>query len=329
MKTIKPFLLNLVLVWSIILIYRTTNYYLNFLRQDTQQTLLAIATIYTIIGFIYYSLFPKKQTKGTIILNIIIKTIQKIYKYFTKPLVFTENITKTEKTILLFVLVKAFFLPIMLNFFLGNLNVIKNQISTLSTTLSITTFNLSLFPIIMSLIFIIDTLYFSFGYTTEAKFLKNKIRSVEPTLLGWAVALACYPPFNTLFTKYTNWYADIYIALPSTIFNFIIKLLIITLFLIYLSATISLGTKCSNLTNRGIVTKGTYSIIRHPAYISKVLVWWLVILPIISWYAFLSMSTWSFIYHLRTLTEERHLSQDPDYIKYKQKVKYKYIPGIY
>jgi len=98
---------------------------------------------------------------------------------------------------------------------------------------------------------------------------------------------------------------------------------------IYVSATLALGPKSSNLTNRGIVTRGPYSIIRHPAYISKNLVWWITLLPILSWTAILSMGIWSTVYHLRSVTEERHLGKDPDYQEYCKKVKYRYIPGIY
>jgi len=220
----------------------------------------------------------------------------------------------------------------MINFFLSNLYTVKTQFlnfPSFTALLTINSFNTLLFPFLISLIFLIDTLYFAFGYTTESKSLNNKIRSVEPTILGWVVALICYPPFNEMFTRYTNWHANIYVLFSNNLTTFIIRITILLLLLIYLSATISLGTKCSNLTNRGIVTKGTYSIIRHPAYISKNIAWWLTIIPIMSWTTVISMSIWSTIYHLRTITEERHLKQDPDYLKYCQKVKYKYIPYLY
>ncbi len=329
---LRPFILNLILIWLAILFYRTTNYYTNFLRHDTQLILLTLAITYTVFGFIYYSVCPRKETKGVIILSILKKITTKVYKYLTAPMVITDKITKKEKIICLFILVKIFFLPIMLNFFLSNLHVAKNQFlnfPSFTSLLTINSFNVILFPFLISLIFLIDTLWFSFGYTLEAEFLKNKIRSVEPTILGWVVALICYPPFNAMFTRYTNWYADIHIIFSNNLITFAMKISILTLLLIYVSATLSLGAKCSNLTNRGIVTTGVYSIIRHPAYISKNLAWWLVVIPIASWPAIISMSIWSFIYHLRTLTEERHLIQDPDYITYCQKVKYKYIPYVY
>jgi len=163
----------------------------------------------------------------------------------------------------------------------------------------------------------------------EAGILKNTIRSVEPTFLGWAVTLACYPPFNTFLVGYIDWFANDHVIFSTPIITTIIRIIIIFLLLIYVRASLSLGTRCSNLTNRGIVTRFPYSIIRHPAYISKNLAWWLTIIPVASIPAILSMSAWSFIYHLRTITEEKHLSADADYIEYKKKVKWKYIPGVY
>ncbi len=44
-------------------------------------------------------------------------------------------------------------------------------------------------------------------------------------------------------------------------------------------ASIALGFKASNLTNRGIVTHGPYAFVRHPAYAAKNLAWWLGALP--------------------------------------------------
>jgi protein-S-isoprenylcysteine O-methyltransferase Ste14 len=41
------------------------------------------------------------------------------------------------------------------------------------------------------------------------------------------------------------------------------------------------------------------------------------------------VGTWAFIYYLRAMTEEAHLSADPDYVAYKKEVKYKFIPGIW
>jgi protein-S-isoprenylcysteine O-methyltransferase Ste14 len=108
---------------------------------------------------------------------------------------------------------------------------------------------------------------------------------------------------------------------------------------IYAWASFSLGLKASNLTNRWIIIKGPYKYVRHPAYICKNTAWliWgipmvivalesesLSIISVIMW-----LSWWAFIYYLRAITEENHLSTDPDYVEYKRQVPYKFIPKIW
>ena len=113
--------------------------------------------------------------------------------------------------------------------------------------------------------------------------------------------------------------------------TFVLRFVILLLFLVYGWATVSLGTKCSNLTNRGIVFHGAYKWVRHPAYIAKVSAWWLALLPIIFSFpeAGLAMLVWTALYFLRAITEERHLAKDPDYIEYCKQVPYRFIPKVY
>ncbi len=321
----KPYFLNLALIWLAIVLYNLLPYYQEFLRHETKTILFYLAITYTALGFLYYYYTPKEKlipSKGILIFNAIKKSL------LEKRLTFD----KIEKTALLFILVKFFFLPIMLNFFLDNYFSVKSQLPILiqtSSLFSLNGFNFTIFPFLLALFFLIDTLWFAFGYAFESVSLKNRIRSVEPTIIGWLVALICYPPFNNFLTRFTNWYANEYILFFNNEITFIARIVIILLLGIYVSATLALGTKSSNLTNRGIVSRGPYSVIRHPAYISKNLIWWITIIPIASWPAIFGMAVWSGIYHIRTITEERHLSQDPDYIEYKKNVKYKYIPFIY
>ena len=92
---------------------------------------------------------------------------------------------------------------------------------------------------------------------------------------------------------------------------------------------------------RGIVTRGPYAFVRHPAYVAKNLAWWLGALPTFamqfaesSWqalgYSLLSVFGWTVIYALRAITEERHLLMlDNGYAAYAQKVRWRFIPGVW
>ena len=68
----KHYFLNLILIWAVVLFYKTNNYYINFLRPQTQTTILYLALTYTIAGFFYYLFSKKEQTssKGFLIYSI-------------------------------------------------------------------------------------------------------------------------------------------------------------------------------------------------------------------------------------------------------------------
>lgn len=332
-KALKYYLSNLILIWLVIWLYRFNPYYVNFLRKDVQATLLGLAILYTGIGFLIH-IYSKNPSKGYVLFSFLKRFSKELLSYIkqfpTKHDFETPKIQHDEKIAILFIFVKIFFLPIMINFSFSNYESLVTYVSSLKNgTFGVNYFLYILFPLGLSLIFFIDTLYFSFGYAFEAGFLKNRVKSVEPTFFGWAVALVCYPPFNTLANQYIGWYANDYLELPSKTLTILIRVAILILLSIYLWATLALGTRSSNLTNRGIVTTGPYAFIRHPAYICKPLSWWLTVIPVMNFWAFLSISVWSFIYFLRAITEERHLIKDSDYQEYCKKVKYRFIPFLF
>jgi protein-S-isoprenylcysteine O-methyltransferase Ste14 len=90
------------------------------------------------------------------------------------------------------------------------------------------------------------------------------------------------------------------------------------------------GLRFSNLTNRGIIARGPYAWIRHPAYVSKNIAWWAEnARSFSSLWQIIFLAAWNYIYYLRAVTEERHLLRDPDYRAYCQKAPYRFIPGFF
>jgi protein-S-isoprenylcysteine O-methyltransferase Ste14 len=153
------------------------------------------------------------------------------------------------------------------------------------------------------------------------------MRSVEPTLEGWLVALVCYQPFYALiggaYFRYegsVNW--ETWTSTSPMLRN-VLMTAIILLSLTYAFSTVAFGLRFSNLTHRGIITGGPYRFSKHPAYLTKNLSWWLISVP------FALNDGWAQaarrcalllllngIYFLRARTEERHLSADPTYVAY-------------
>jgi hypothetical protein len=249
-------------------------------------------------------------------------------------------------------LVKAFFLPLMITFFWVAVTNLKqfniyDVVDSLRycaihllhpASIDYKTHFLSnnftyVYNFLWQLLFLIDVAVACIGYLLSVRLLDNQVRSTEPTLLGWTVALVCYAPFIDIISTYyfaydhanftwSNWlhaYDITYVIWGS---------IILLLVAIYVSATIVFGLRFSNLTHRGIITGGPYRYVKHPAYLSKNLSWWLVSIPFISatgqysdaLRCVLLLLGVNVIYYLRAKTEERHLSQDPVYRQYLQAI---------
>lgn len=335
---LKHYLLSVSLVWLAIAFYRLNQYYHGLLRPETQVVLLFLAIIYSVFGLVFYVVVPAEKlpkSRGLVVFQALkrmsIETKDYLNNFAHSPSLTMPKLKTEEKTAILFLFVKLFFLPLMINYLFSNFDAVRGNLSSgggLSHLFTVQGFN-QYFPMFISLLFFIDVAYFTFGYMVEARFLNNTVRSVEPTILGWVVALICYEPFNNILNNYASWYANDNIYVPSRDQTFVLHLVVLILLGIYASASVALGAKASNLTNRGIVSRGPYRWVRHPAYTAKNLAWWVTIIPVFSLSALLSMAVWSSVYFMRAITEERHLLRDPEYQAYVKKVRFRFIPGVW
>ena len=160
-------------------------------------------------------------------------------------------------------------------------------------------------------------------------------------MTGWVVAIMCYPPFwngiyNAVLPYDDNFTWGPWLRQgdrdPITLFGIEMGTNIETVLwgsaillcgYIYSWASLSFGLRFSNLTHRGILTKGPYRFTKHPAYVFKNISWWLIAIPFVANSGFetavrqcLMLLVVNFIYYMRARTEERHLSHDPDYVDY-------------
>ena len=196
------------------------------------------------------------------------------------------------------------------------------------------------FLLLLRLILLVDVLWFTAGYLIELPALRNGIRSVDPTWTGWLAALLCYPPFNQLTVAILGSELTDLPQFTNPVTQLVLWITILILMAVYASASVALGFKASNLTHRGIVTRGPYRWIRHPAYTCKNMAWWIGSAPLVSiafahstaagLQALASVAGWTLLYVLRALTEEEHLrSVDGDYAAYCAKVRWRFVPGLF
>jgi Isoprenylcysteine carboxyl methyltransferase (ICMT) family len=218
-------------------------------------------------------------------------------------------------------LVKAYFFPLMFVWLHGSVHeLISFDFAGSSWS------NLRVYDYLYTLIFGLDLLFTTAGYALSLRIIDTHIRTAEPTVYGWAVALFCYQPFFSLMERqyvayggnvsFGGWLS----AWPTLRWAWAI--VILSLLTTYTLATVAFGVRFSNLTHRGILTGGPYRFSKHPAYITKNFSWWLISVPFLHtpWTDgirhCLTLGCINMIYFLRAKTEERHLSRDPDYVAY-------------
>ncbi len=227
--------------------------------------------------------------------------------------------------------VKAFFLPLMYIPLCGNIGFIESSplLSEVGSDVFLNTRAFAmLFDYLINLIFTIDLLVIFVGYVLTLRILDSHIRTVEPSFLGWFVALQCYKPlWNGLSGSYFAYDFDGYfwkdwLHIQHNLYV-LWGLVILILMGIYTWASVSFGLRFSNLTHRGIITNGPYRFMRHPAYVCKNISWWMISIPFIPHMGIaeatkscMMLLLLNVIYFLRAKTEERHLSQDPTYVQY-------------
>ena len=372
---LKHIICSLIVYFSVYIILSTNHFFEQNFLSIMERYYRAFLLLYIIFApLIFFILKPKSVYKShnIEICNYIIRVFKNIvqsakFSYLLDYKSILGNLKPSyyEKQSLMLLFIKTFFGFLMINGIYSNilifhklmekykepvLNIISNGIDSINTETVfqyIASNEVHIFSYSILILCTIDLMIFSFGYLTELNILKNKIRSVETTPMGVFFCLLCYPPFYKATAEFfPNLHGEVYQTMgdyiPIKIFCHIIALFFIT---IYVTASVSLGFKASNLTNRGTVSSFHYNIVRHPAYICKNIFWIFSVLPIffvnfhsenfdineymkLSSLYFSSSIIYMIIYYVRAITEERHLMKDPEYREYAQKVKYRFIPGI-
>ena len=316
----------------------------------------ALVGLYVVALIPYYAAYPWLRSKASIFLQGLWFAILRlrrpqsrakraVHAFDAMRLPLRVGLTPATKQAGLALLLKFFFAPLMINWCLNHLADMAGAVVQLIDGVrqgqhGRALFDASLFWALFQCILFADTLLFTLGYIVEVPALRNRIRSVDPTFFGWFVCVACYPPFNDFTGRFLQWQSSDFPYFENTAFHVIANVVLLIAMTLYSWASIALGFKASNLTNRGIVSRGPYAVVRHPAYAAKNFAWWIGSLPAFSvWfasgdlhaaaYSVFAMAGWTTIYVLRALTEERHLLMGQNgYAEYMQRVRWRFIPGV-
>ncbi|MBV9947379.1 MAG: DUF1295 domain-containing protein [Myxococcales bacterium] len=350
-RCVLVYLADLAVLSFVLWLYRIVNEYGFVAGHPYYQPWFSIIPyiwrIYAIGGLPYVVLTRAYQADPRSDRKQIAFTVMKVVRRLARRIGLTQEdvpaFDRYDRTAVLGLLVKAFFVPLMTVFFADQFgHLVNNWAYVLDTVVPhrgkpvaiVDVWNVS-----HSVIFSVDVGLAWAGYVLSSRWIKNTLFSVEPTLLGWTVALLCYPPFqNNLGYYFSTPNENAFLSLGG---GFVVRWLAacsIASFFVYTAATVCFGLRFSNLTHRGIITTGPYAIIRHPAYTAKNFSWWCVMFPVAlhQWahgevqaaYQIVGLVCMTGIYALRAITEERHLGKDPEYRKYAEKVRFRFIPGV-
>lgn len=313
---------------------------------------IALITIYAVVLIPYYAAYPWMHSKSFMFFRGLWFACQRGIKArrtrAADPMALPIHalLSPTAKQAGLALLLKFFFAPLMINWCLIHIANLLNALLQLAQGMgnglsARALFDTSFFWAAYQFILFVDTLLFTLGYIVEIPALRNRIRTVDPTFFGWFICLACYPPFNETTMRFFEWQSADFPFFENNVVHFAVNTTLLLSLAVYSWASIALGFKASNLTNRGIVTRGPYKFVRHPAYAAKNLAWWLGALPTAlmlysagNWrgftYCLVAVFAWTAIYALRAITEERHLLMtDNGYRRYSQQVRWRFVPGVW
>lgn len=195
---------------------------------------------------------------------------------------------------------------------------------------------------ITTFLWLADALNASAGYALESRWTESRSRSIDLTLGGWLVCLACYAPLNHITGTLFTFAPEMISPQPAALFSsatalYVVKILEVLTLAALVYSDVALGPSGVNITLKKLQTRGPYGIVRHPATVCKLTLWWMQVLFYIDFsalpalviaQAIIGQLAWNAIYILRALSEERHLKQFPEYREYMQKVRYRFIPGV-
>lgn len=228
-----------------------------------------------------------------------------------------------QKELLLAWLVKLIFIPLMYSWLI----IVTEEILRFHWSASPAGIVLGLYTYGLA----IDLLIATGGYLFASRLLGSAILSTDKSWSGWLVCLLCYPPLILVFEKikrqsnnliWSDWLK------PDQVLYWFWAAAVTGTWLVYWLSTLHFGLRFSNLSWRGLVDTGPYRFVKHPAYLSKNLYWWLYLVPFYGvtsgyelWRNLLGLTFVSLVYYLRAYTEERHLMQFPEYRDYADRIR--------
>lgn len=170
-----------------------------------------------------------------------------------------------------------------------------------------------------------------YAHTVVSILWKRTIRGLDFTILGWITNASCYPLLGVVVVQVLPPFAGTGPTVAQGPWYVLMLVVEFVLNLLYTLSIWNLGKMFGVMTDKGVRTTGFYNVVRHPNYTLEALMFLVLELR-----GFASASNWiagillyAFLYWIRSEREDQFMSRsNPDYLAYREKVPWKYVPGL-
>ncbi len=261
------------------------------------------------------------------------RAVQSVANFFRycpeKSLVFRSPRSRNLAICLLYVVIVFAFGHALHGFLIGNIATVKSllrvspDLRSWETYFSIARYSVWSAAIVGCM--------FGYGYSIISPIWNRHIRNLDFTIAGWVTNAVCYPLLGFVLV----WCAPPLIGNEPTLTGgpwplFVLSVELL-LNILYTVALFNMGTKFGVMTDKGLVNRGFFGVVRHPSYTLEVGMFACLSLQGLS-----SPLNWLAVvvffvipYYLRSEREDHFMTvSNPDFSPYKQAVPYKYIPGL-
>ncbi len=170
-----------------------------------------------------------------------------------------------------------------------------------------------------------------YGHSILSILWGKHIRNLDFTVMGWLSNGFCYPLFGVLIWQLVPSFVGLDPIITNGPWYYFMLSWEFILNLLYTVSIWNLGKMFGVMTDKGVRTTAFYSVVRHPNYTLEVPMFLAVEMigfsTLVQW---VSIMMYVWIYYIRSEREDHFMSvSNPDYLVYKERTRYKFIPGVY
>jgi len=171
-----------------------------------------------------------------------------------------------------------------------------------------------------------------YGYSLLGYLWGKRIRNADFTVIGWLTNAVCYTPlFGVVIWRMLPPLHGVDPTVTPGFLRTATFVVAVSLNVVYTLSIWNLGTMFGVMTDKGVRTSGFYSVVRHPSYTLESVMFVMFSSRELSAFGqYIAVAGYFLIYWLRSEREDQFMSEsNPDYLTYRERVPYKFIPGLY